>query len=372
MRAVLLLLAASAALLAVAACGGSDVDTPVPTPEEAFEPAEVAATDELAALPAPAAGLAFWSHPTLPFNSLVVAATSKGVIAYNIEDGAEVARIDGLDAGGIAITYQGRGATAQAIAAIYDRGAERFLFRAIGNVDRAFGPAFDPFAANDPVNGFCFGHARNEEALTLYVLGGRSLTTFVLSEDGAVEKTGRYRAPKSAAACVVDDVDGAVFVVTKDGAIYRFSNGRGFEQRFAAARAENAVSINLALNGLVVGGPTDQCCGQVAVLDAANGAVHLFDRDDGGPIGVVRLKAYDDVDGVSSATAMALGYGNYGGLYRAGAVALTTDGDAPALRLAAMNGVAHALGFTLGSPADPRRLTPQEEETVIDIDIVNP
>lgn len=372
MRAVLRRLAAPTVFFTLAACGGSDVNTPAPTPEESLTPVEVTVADEFAKLPAPATGVAFWTHSTLPFNSLVLTASSDGVVAYNMEDGAEVARMDNIDAAGIALAYRGRGPAAKGVTAIYDRANGRFVFKTIDNIKRSFASGYASLAVNAPVNGFCFGRAADADALRLYVLRDRRLAVYGFAENAPAGKAREtVGAPKGTSSCAVDDIDGSVFVATTKGEIYRYTEGEKFGSTFAAARTENAVSIGVALNGLVVGGPTDQCCGQIALLDGADGAIHLFDRDDGSPIGVFRIKASDEIAGVASATAMAVGYGNYGGLYRNGAMALATDGDAPALRLTAYNGVANALGLTLGDPADPRG-SPQEDERVIDIELVKP
>lgn len=370
MRAAPLFFAAAAALALVAACSRRE---PAAPPVEAPVPVDVAAMDELAALPAPATGLAFWSHPTLPFNSLAIAATGEGVIAYNIEDGEEVARLDGIDAGGVAVAYRGQGPMAEAAAAVFDRAKRRFVFITIDNIDRSFAPGYAPISFAAPVDGFCFGHSRNEDGLTLYVLSGGTLAAYAFAVDGAGAGGAQtFAAPEDAAACAVDDVDGAVFVATKAGEIYRFDRGAGFEAPFARSAAVRPVSIGVALNGLVEGAPTDQCCGQIALLDGEDGLVHLFDREDGRALGAVRLIGFDEIEGVGAATAMAAGYANYGGVYRSGALALATNGAAPALRLTPLNGAASALAFALGDPADPRALSPQEEEPVIDIELVNP
>ncbi|MCA8896558.1 MAG: hypothetical protein KDA48_14965, partial [Amphiplicatus sp.] len=69
-----------------------------------------------------------------------------------------------------------------------------------------------------------------------------------------------------------------------------------------------------------------------------------------------------------------LGYGNFGGVYRDGVLALATDGDTPHVRLAPLNGALDSLSTPMGETADPRALSPQEpadDGLIIDVDLVN-
>ncbi len=144
-------------------------------------------------------------------------------------------------------------------------------------------------------------------------------------------------------------------------------------QSFASSGIEDARSISLALNGLVEGRPTEECCGEIAVLDAAEATVHFFDRDDGRALGSVRIASSFDVEGVAAATAMGVGFGNFGGIYRDGVLALATDGETPAARLVPLNGVMDALSAPIGPTAEPRALLPEPEEEdglIIDVDLV--
>ena len=363
-------------LFAAASCAEK---APPPEPrdtEPAGAPTEVAAIDEFVPLECPVDALAFWSHPTLAFNGLVIAAGDAGLVAFNIEDGDEVAR-DEAPVSGVAISYLGTGADAVGYLATRARGGERaFRFLAVDNASRAL-RLLDSLVISDRSADarFCLGRTSDGRALVLHEVGGFgwrwSPLTIAGSMVAAGEGGGVEVSPDGLTRCVADDVDGAVFAISRSGALFRLADGAA--ERIAETGVEDADGIGLALNGLVEGGPTDQCCGQIAVLDGEAGVVRLFDREDGRAVGAARLKASYEVDAVASAAALGFGNGNFGGVYRDGVVALATAGDRPSIRLTPLNGLMDALGAPLGPTADPRDLAPQPDEArVIDIELVNP
>lgn len=371
---------AAAALLALAACGREPAEAPGTPAPEPVEAAQVAAVDEFGPAPAPIAGVAFWSHPALPFNGLVLAATSDGLVAYNIEDGREVAAAGGFSATGLSVAYVGKGPAAQGYAVARaegsgEDGGPAYRFYAIDNAERTLALQTTLFIGGRGIEGFCFGPTR-EGGLALHEMradGWRATELEIRA--GVVTATATQSMPHDGGftRCAVDDIDGAVYAATPDGALYRLEAGAE-PVLLARTPAKAPADIGLALNGLVEGGPTEECCGQIALLDGATGEVYLYDREDGALLGAVRLKASFDVDGVGEATAMGMTYGNYGAIYRDGVLALATNGERPVLRLTPLNGVMDALGKPLGPTANPRDLAPQEEEEpfVIDIDVVNP
>ncbi|GAB4524550.1 MAG: hypothetical protein Kow00133_12830 [Amphiplicatus sp.] len=371
---------AAAALLALAACGREPAEAPEAPAPEPVEATEVAAVDEFGPAPAPIAGIAFWSHPGLPFNGLVLAATADGIVAYNIEDGREVAAAGGFSATDLSVAYAGKGPAAQgyAVARVEgggEDGGPAYRFYAVDNAERTLALQTTLFIGGRGVEGFCIGPTR-EGGLALHEMRADGWRATALEiRAGAVTATAAQSATHKGgfSRCVVDDIDGAVYAATPGGAIYRLEAGAE-PALLARTPVKEPADIGLALNGLVEGGPTEECCGQIALLDGATGEVYLYDREDGALLGAVRLKASFDVDGVGEATAMGLAYGNYGAIYRDGALALATNGERPVLRLAPLNGVMDALGEPLGPTANPRDLAPQEEEEpfVIDIDVVNP
>lgn len=371
-------LAGFLSVLAVLAACERKAEAP-PPPVEALRVAEVEAVDELGAFDARINAIAFWTHPNIPFYGLVIAASDNGLVALNIEDGEEVARIDGIEAKGLAVSYTGTGPEAQGYALISEGGEDGgFRLFAIDNATRELSavstPAID-VAAGD--RGFCLARDETGEKLVLHQMRKAGWTTRVLAvADGAATEVERRtaRAGGRFLACAADDVGGSFFVIDARGDIHRVDRQGIIEAKpFARSGLANPAAIAIAYNGLVAGGPTEECCGEIAVLNGGDGSVRLFDLDDGRALGQVSLKSSYDVDGVVSATAMALGAGNFGAVYRDGVLALATAGEAPALRLAPLNGVMDALSAPIGLPTDPRALGPQaEEETAPDFAFPEP
>lgn len=369
----LIFLIAACAMLA--ACGRKEETAP-PAASEPAPSGEVVAADEYGPLGAPVADIAFWTHPSLSFRGLVLVATSNGVAAFNIEDGAEVARIDGIEAGGIDVVYAGSGAAARGLAIVHDRGAGAFRVFEINNETRSLAPLAASGAAGSRASAFCAGPQR-EGAPLLIELNGKNVTSYSLDirqDDVGFDPSGARRAPEEIVACAVDPLDGTVFLAGISGAVFRMSaDGAIAKPPFAKLQIEDPKAIGLALGGLIEGGPTEECCGEIAVLDAADAGIHVLDHDDGSAIGTVRITSSFDVEGVSTATAMGVGYGNFGGIYRDGVVALATDGEKPAVRLVPLNGVMDALSAPMGPTAEPRALSPKPEEEdglIIDVDLV--
>ncbi len=117
--------------------------------------------------------------------------------------------------------------------------------------------------------------------------------------------------------------------------------------------------------------------GAIAVLEGASGVIRLFDLADGHALGAVRIKSTFDLKAIASAKAIAFGYGNYGGVYRDGILAVVANGEAgaeqPPIRLVPWTGVLAALQLPLGENVDPRDPSPAEaDESVIDIEFIEP
>ena len=98
------------------------------------------------------------------------------------------------------------------------------------------------------------------------------------------------------------------------------------------------------------------------MLDSATGRVSLFDREDGHALGVVTIGASFDVEAVTEAPIMGVGYGNFGSTNRNGVLALATPGEDPVVRIAPWSGAINALDQPLGEAAKPRELAPPESE----------
>ncbi|MEX0644166.1 MAG: hypothetical protein WD076_02575, partial [Parvularculaceae bacterium] len=358
-------------IFASTACGQkADPAAPVGVPPIV---AEVQAADQFGAFDAPIKGLAFWAHPTLPYNGMLIAASEKGLVAFNMEDGEEVSRADGVPATGVSVSYTGAGAAAQGFAAVsmagVDGGPGDIGFFAIDNATRGLTSlSSQRVGGGKDDQGFCLGRNEAGDRLVLHRMRAKGWSSQTIGGDSSAEtKSASFRG--GFVACVADDVDRAVFAVTAAGDIYRIgADGAVGKSPLARSGVSNPAGIGLSLSGLVDGGPTEECCGYLYVLNGADASVHVFDRDDGRAVGAIKLAASFDVDGVSVATTLGVGQGNFGAVYRDGALALATNGAAPHVRLAPLNAVMSALSAPLGAPITLRALGGQdEEEPVLDI-----
>ncbi|MEM9168787.1 MAG: hypothetical protein AAGC56_03960 [Pseudomonadota bacterium] len=326
-------------------------------------------------------GAAFWSHPGVPFNGLVVAVDAGGIKAFNVEDGAPVSAVDepGLD--GVAVGYLGVGAPAAGYAVSRRPATGDFAVFAIDNATRALTARASSIGAGGPVDAFCLGRDGAPDAgLALHAFGDGTLTTYGLAEgsDGlAATATFTRPAPAGVVSCAVDDADGGIFALDGTGAVVRFDASGEAAEPFATTPAARPSGLAVALNGLVPGGDTGQCCGQVLVLDGADGVLHVYDRETGAAVGAARIDPSFDVAAVEAASGLGVGYGNYGGALRDGAVAhVTTDDDgAPALKLTPYAGVLNAIDLAYGAPAKPRG-TPADDDAeegfAIDLPAIEP
>ena len=367
----------------LAACSredGASDSTKEAMPDAPPAVAPVVVEEELGGFDSAISGLAFWRHPTLPYNSLIIAATGTGLSSFTIEDGTPVETVDEPGLSGISVGYDGTGVNAQGLLAAFDTDDGQFRFYRIDNESRRLFLTPSLVIAPDRVTGFCLGRQSASAGLALHALKADTITTFHLSSGVAGVSASSVQtrpAPASFAACAVDDVDGALFAATSGGEIYRLTDGNesafdlaGTTAPFATAPATNTVSLHVTLSGLVVGGATDECCGQVALVDGSDGHIHVFDREDGHAMGIAEIVASFDNDGVSSATVAALAYGNFGATLRDGAlgIATTNDEDEPVFRLAPWRSVMSAINGPLGEPANPRDLAPAAPES-IELDI---
>jgi hypothetical protein len=370
-------LSIATALVAFAATA-CERKTEAPSAPAPAASAEIAAIDEFGPFEAEVRGVAFWTHPAVPFNGLIVVATGRGLAALNVEDGAEVARTEEFDAGGASIFYDGvfslaedeGAAGARGIVVAFDRGAKQFRFFAIDNATRAMNELAVSGPAPSDVDAFCAG-PQFKGPPRLVVLNDKTMTTLDVVVGGAsvtiapthLTDLRETEFPGPAAGCTVGKSEGELFVLLQDGRILRYlEHTRRREEQFATTSASEPAGINLIGFGSALDGDESDCCGALAVLDRKDARVRLLDYDDGAALGSVTLKASFDVEGVAAATAFGVGDGNFGGVYRDGVVALATDGERPSLRLAPFNAVASSLGFKAGEARNPRTQTPQPLE----------
>lgn len=354
-----------AAAAVLAACERKP-DGPVPDPGVAAPTvADVAAADAYGAPGEAVADVAFWSHPSVAFESLLVAATADSIAAYRIETADPAFMIpDGAD--DIDVLYAGEGASAQGYLLAASNGAYRLY--AI-NQD---GAGFTPVAiANADAGGgvFCAGGGASA---AVYEASGRKLSAraLTIAADGAGLGAARALADiPNAIGCNVDPLTDEIIAVSSDGAIRRVDSRTGAV--FGLALPQNAAPSS---SGLAAGrNETGEAQGQVALLDAASGVVSLFDANDGHALGAVRIRATFDLEAVATASVIAVGSANYGGVYRDGALAVVTSGDGAPVRLVPWNGVMGALSLPVAAAIDPRAPEgPAAEEGVISIEVIEP
>lgn len=352
-------------LLALAACERTPKEQPAAPASPALEAREVAAADAYGEAGETVSAVAFWSHPSINFESLLIAATDKGLKAFKIETGDTVASVGEAPASDLEIFYDGVGAEASAYAVALASG--QYEFYAIAND----APALTVLAAANArasASAFCAGRGALYEAGNGR-LAARDIT--ILENSVSLGAAREIAGVENIAACAVDDRSGDIVAVSSDGGMRRVDpeTGEVFGIAFAAGGKADASSLFL----MTTPDPAKAQGGVIAVLDGEAGAISLYDLVDGHALGAVRVKPTFDLDAVASAKTIAAGYGNYGGVYRDGALAVVTAGDGAPIRLVPWNGVLSALQLPLGENVDPRDPAPvAEEESVIDIEFIEP
>ncbi|GJL94219.1 MAG: hypothetical protein DHS20C05_06240 [Hyphococcus sp.] len=371
---------AAVGLTLLAACSQENQsEAPAVAPVEILN---VLASDELSGIGAPANGIAFWSHPNVAFNSLIVVATTDGLVSYNVEDRSEVSRVPGLNAQGAGVSYFGFGPQADGIVATFDQDARTFALYSIDNIGRTFSPLSGGPAVRGAIRGFCFGRALTSDAPSLFIIQKGELQVYNFARDASAPDTvitasqALIETPDNLVSCAVDR-DGVVITAAEDGSIYRLDNDQSFASPFAIANITDTGSIAVIDAAASVddepdgGEPSDVesgVSGQLALLDEATGAVHLFSAEDGHFMGAVKIAQTDEIEGVDGAASMGANGANLGGLYRDGVVAIGLR-DFDTLRLIPMNGVSNALEIETGEPVNPRGLAPVVEDNDL---IINP
>ena len=357
-------------VFALAACDRAEEHAePAPAPAPRVE---VAVSDELPGLTAPATGIAFWDHPALSFNSMMIIANADGAIAYNIEDGTEVARIDGVDAGGAAVSYIGIGAQAAGVLALHDQAANSFQFHGVDNASRAFLPIEGETPASGTVQGFCFGRAEGATGPSLFVLrsGAISIFNYGAGPDGLMLlNESEMDALGNLAACAIDR-SGLLIVATDDGFVYRLDRPEAYANPLAHApvtQTGGLAILNAAHEGEEEG--SSSVIGQILLFDEADGAIHVFDSENGRALGVVAATGASQIDGVSSGSVMGATSANLGALYRSGLVAfgVEAEGEAgPVVRVMPYNGVLNALSLPEVEAISPRgKLLETEDRNIL-------
>lgn len=336
-----------------------------PEPAPALPAAEVAAADAFGSPGETVTDVAFWSHPSIAFESLLLSAGDAGVRADRIETGEAIFEIPG-GSDAVEVLYAGVGASATGYLLAAGDGAMR-LFRIHQD-----GSGYDPVALADAAssaNAFCAGGGA---APKLYEIAGGELSVRMLTIIANGAELGAARAlaaADNAIGCHVDPMTEAVILVSRDGAIRRVDPSSGAVFGIALPDGLAPVSSALAFGRDEAGAPVSQ----VALLDQASGKISVFDASDGHALGAVRIKATFDLGAVTAASRIVIGAANYGGVYRDGALAVVTTGEGAPVRLVPWNGVMGALSLAFPAVTDPRAPAgAPPAEDVISIDVIEP
>ncbi|GJL92048.1 hypothetical protein [Hyphococcus sp.] len=357
-------------LIAAAACE-RNADVTAPEPAADMVVAEAPASDELPGLPAVATGIAFWDHPTLSFNSTMIVATPNAIVSYSMEDGNEIARIDGFNAAGVATSYLGFGSSAAGFIAFFDTDENEIKFYGIDNNSRAFLPLDSGPVIRGAVRGFCLGRGADAPAPSLFVVQKGVVQVFNLAASASgvsVESEAAINTPDNLVSCAVG-VDGALYAASDNGKLYKVTGGDSFASPFASTLAGAGGVL-----GIVISASEDDpavISSDLVVADTSTGVVQFFDGANGASLGAVRITATDDLPGVEKADVFGVTGGNLGGLYRNGVAAFgIADGaDGPVIRLAPTSSLKNALQLPVGEPVSPRGEAPAEKSDTLIIPI---
>jgi len=358
--------AAVFALVFLAAACGRKAEAPAPeSPAEAANAAKVTWSDELPLADGVATGVTFWDHPTLPFNGMLVVTSEKGVVAYNMEDGNPVARIDGYKAEGAAVGYLGLGRDAVGFLTFFDKAENTFRFFGVDNASRNFLPLAPGPVIRGAVRGFCIGRAAGDPAPSLFVVQKARLQIFNLApnENGVVvDGEASVDTPDNLVSCAVGQ-DGVLALAAADGAIYRLSGENAFETPMAKAPVAAAGDISY-----IVSRSADETSGApdelLVLADRANSTLHIFNGGDGAFLSTITFDTADMAESRNASETFGATGGNLGALYRNGAVALGVRNgpDGPVVRLAPASSIYNALSLPLGEPVSPRGEKPVDND----------
>ena len=390
--------------LFIAACDRQDAAAPDAAPdaadtatEEAAGIAEIAITDGYGDEAGAINDIAFWSHPTLAFNGLIITGGENGVAAYGVESGAA---IDGFaaDAGAAAavdVAYlpaADNGGAQGLLAVASPEGGARVY--GVDNISLQTNPLATLKITAENVTGACVS-TPDDETVMLYLVFDGSISRQVMKmRDDALSSTGAagYNASPTYIDCAVDAATNTVFALSSDGDLHVL--GETAFERIASTGAKNAAHLDIVLKTSATVGddeedepaiPTTNDPGVIFVIQEEDGSHYLVERD-GHALGRFSLTASFDIDAFDRVGALGAGYGNYGGVYRDGAIAIAGsdkaadigDGEEdeksrPAIRIAPWNAVMTGLSQPIGGPVDPRMPNVEEEDALtIDIDVTLP
>ncbi len=362
-----------ASLLLLNACGQKET-----TPAQADIPqVELTVSDSLTDISAEPNAIAFWTHPNVAFNSLLLVASKDGVVSYNMEDGNEVSRLSDINARGAAVGYLGVGQTARSLMVVFDSDASAFKIFEVDDATRGFQPVAGEISIEGAVNGFCLGRAQDATTPSLYVLGQSEMTEYEFQLNaGTITATATppRPSPSDITACAVDNIDGAVFIARANGSIHRIPKD-GSGALFAHADIENVRDISVLTTAVETDG-ISSVNGQIMLLDQTNGNLHVFDRSTGDALGIAQAKLLNeegeavDISGVGIMGATST---NLGGLYRNGAIAIginSRSSQTPGtVHIIPANGLTNQLSLPSGNSLPPRGQPEENTDNSLMLDI---
>ncbi len=352
-------------LIAAALLSSCERKAATPDPEKPIEPtfSEVGAADAFGAPGGDVNDVAFWSHPDVAFESLVLTVNDAVVEAFAVETGRLVFSVPG-GADTIEVFYAGEKSPGFFIAA--SGGAYR-LFAIAGDGRSAASQGL--FEAASEMALFC---VKGGVEPVLYEIAGGTISSRALTiAANAAELASPETLVESgnAVACHVDPFRDDVIVISSDGAIRRINPASGAVFGIALPAELSAGASSLAVGRTEAGEPSVQ----VALLDERTGSISLFDASDGHALGRIRVKATFDLEAVTSASRIDIGSANFGGVYRDGALAVVTSGAGAPVRLVPWNGVMSALSLRVPAALNPRspKIEPEDDD-VISIEVIEP
>ena len=344
-----------------------DTSSPTTTPQTAAQtPADnivnVAVTDVIETAGVKG-DIAFWSHPTLAFNSLLLAAGSQNITGVAVESRLDVA---GLEVGARAmdVAYIGEGVDARGYLVALSGSSLQ-----LSEIQNATG-ALSPIASMESptisaLQEICLSAAG--ETIHGYGVGTNSMVRITITLEGGMRdiSIAPSAAPAGPIDCTVDPLSQAAYFLGADGTISRLDSDGNAMVPFSAPHPSGGRSLGLLLKSDDGQTPSPR----LIVLGDDTSHLRLLDGS-GDTLGQFKLSASFDYPAVENPSALGVGFGNYGGVYRDGAIALAHD---EGISLVPWNAVATALELPIGDGVNPRLLQePEEEGFVIDIAPIAP
>ncbi len=361
----------------------------LPPQKDYSTPQEVATTDQPIPLPARATGISIWDHPSLTFQSLILAATPNGIYAHTLEGNEEISAVNDINANNIALTFwntqAGQAPTRQNVQAIfttYDETNKAFRLFRINDKDTAIKEDLLSIKYADPVTSYCMGvdpDAEHKAGALLMVLSGSTITSFTYDTAPTLSSPKTINTDiDNLTACAIDNRSGEIYVANKRGNIYKFNEGQTEQTPIIQGQDDDIISFSILHNQFKAADENQnikqaEIQSQFALLSEKSGLVRLYDVATNNPLGILQFAQFNSNEGVLQASAMGIGHGNYGGIYRFGVIALAASGNQPAVRLTPYIGAARALDLKLTNSLNPRDLLiekPSPTQTLIGLDKV--